>query len=118
MTKQEQDQVSKKANAGLELLNSVLQRVKKIMTEEAEVNNNGDVEILEPEELFPYLFEDEKFGDAVEEAVKEFYEELSDQVTCEERQVWAHKREKRRTDHSEYVAEKNRVANKINKKYN
>jgi len=108
----------KKVNDGLSLVNAILECSKYILSEHCEIDDNGDVEHISPEDVFFYLMEDEYLGDELEKVVVKYYDKLSDEVTYEERQAWRDKRELRRTDRQDFVAEKNRTANKINRRYN
>lgn len=109
---------AKKINQGIKLVNKITQLAKRKLTEHAEVDENGDVELPDFDDLSCYVLEDEKLGDAVIEMLKEHYDELSEQVTYEERVAWSDRKERERTDRRAFNAEKSRVVNKINKKYN
>ena len=113
----DKEELHQKVNEGLSLVNFILQLAKEKLTEEAKIDNNGDVELLNLEDLFFFIYEDEKLGDAIKDLLKQHYEQLSEQVTYEERVAWSDQRELERTDRAEYNAEKNRIANKINRKF-
>lgn len=99
---------AKKINQGIKLVNKITQLAKQKLTKHAEIDNNGDVELPDFDDLSCYVLEDEKLGDAVIEMLKEHYDELSDQVTYEERVAWSDQKERERTDRREAQLEKSR----------
>lgn len=115
---EEQTKVSKKASQGIKLVNAILQLAKEKLTKYADIDDNGEVDLLNFDDLVLYVFDDDEMEEMVTNMLRDHYDDLSDQVTYEERVGWAEQRDIERTNRREFNLEMSRQINSIKQRNN
>jgi hypothetical protein len=110
-------QLADQTGIALDFMFKLLVQLIDEIEEQGEIDECGDLDI-EKDFVYEEVIQDEKITQALESILDTFWDEATEQAKYQKRQAWQEQRDRERTDRRAFIAEKNRVANKINKKYN
>jgi len=116
-SKEVKDNLAKEITLSLRLVKKMRELMKKSIEEHGELDEEWNLDIDQD-----YVDEDVILSDEFYEKYKKIFDhlwdEVADEATYEMRQGKQERLDRERTDRRAFNAEKNRVANNINKKYN
>lgn len=110
-------QVSSEATLGMKLVQKTKELMREQIEEHGSLDEHWDLDV-DKEIVEEEVYTSDELFEKFQDIFNNLWDDCLDQVTYELRQAEADRRDRERTDRRAYSAEKNRVANKINSKYN